>query len=159
MYYTHYSFFCLIISIILIILLLFQLFQKTIIHIILTGVLLIILYCDKLYLLIRIISIKIIYCYTNYYIKKVQGGWHGPNSTSHSWHVTVPRHCPRVDEPNPASIASTRPVVARCAWKQVAQVVRNRACVPNRDRHKRKFSQDMLNRDDIQYGFSVFKLV
>ena len=47
--------------------------------------------------------------------------------------------------------------VARCAWKQVAQVVRNRAGVPNW--HKRKFSQDMLNRDDIQYGFSVVKLV
>ncbi len=97
----------------------------------------IILYCDNLYLLIRIISIKLIYYYTNYSIKMVQGGWHRPNSTSNSLHITGPRHCPRVDEPHPASIASTRPAVARCAWKQVAQVVLNRACFPNR--HKRKF--------------------
>ena len=87
----------------------------------------------------------------------MQGSWHGPNCTSHSLHVTGPRHCPRIDEPHPASIASTRPVVARCAWKQIAQMVRNRACVPNW--HKRKFSQDMLNRDDIQDWFLMVKLV
>ena len=87
----------------------------------------------------------------------MQGGWHGPNCTSHSLHVTGPRHCPRIDEPHPASIASTRPAVARCDWKQIAQMVRNRACVPNW--HKRKFSQDMLNRDDIQDWFSMVKLV
>ncbi len=95
---------------------------------------LVILYCDKLYLLIRIISIKLIYYYTHYSIKMVQGGWLGPNSTSHSLHVTGPRHCPRVDEPHPASIASTRPAVARCTWKQVAQVVRNRAWSPTSTR-------------------------
>ena len=106
---------------------------------------------------IAIISIKWIYYYTNYSILLVQGGWHGPNCTSHSLHVTGPRHCPRIDEPHPASIASTRPAVARCSWKQVAQVVRNLACVPNR--HKKKFSQEMPNRDDIQYGVSVVKLV
>ncbi len=39
----------------------------------------------------------------------VQGGWHWQNSTSHSLHVTGPRHCPRVDKPHPASITSTRP--------------------------------------------------
>ena len=72
-------------------------------------------------------------------------------------HVTGPRHCPRIDEPHPASIASTLPAVAMCAWKQVAQVVRNRSCVTNW--HKRKFSQDMLYRDDIKYGVSVVKLV
>ena len=36
-------------------------------------------------------------------------------------------------------------------------MVRNRACVPNW--HKRKFSQDMLNRDDIQDWFLMVKLV
>ncbi len=108
---------------------------------------------------IAIISIKLIYYYTNYSILPVQGGWNGPNCTSHSLHVTGPRHWPRIDEPHPASIASTgtRPAVTRCAWKQIAQMVQNRACVPNW--HKRKFSQDMLNRDDIQDWFSMVKLV
>ena len=106
---------------------------------------------------ISIISIKLIYYYTNYSILLVQGGWHGPNCTSHSLHVTGLRHCPRIDKPHPASITSTRPAVARCDWKQIAQMVRNRACVPNW--HKRKFSQDMLNRDDIQDWFSMVKLI
>ncbi len=116
----------------------------------------IILYWDKLNCLISIISIKFIYYYTNYSIWLLQGGWHGPtqNCISHSLHVTGPSHCPRIYEPHPAFIASTRPAVARCAWKQVAQMVRNRACVPNW--HKRKFSQDILNRDDIQDKFSVW---
>jgi hypothetical protein len=60
-------------------------------------------------------------------------------------------------KPHPASIASTRPAVARCALKQVAQVVQNRSCVTNW--HKKKFSQDMIYRDDIKYGLSVVKLV
>ena len=87
----------------------------------------------------------------------VQGGWCGPNCTSHSLHVTGPRHCPRIDKPHSATIASTRPAVARRPFKQVAQVVRNRAFVPNW--HKRKFSQDILDRDDIQAGFFVVKLI
>jgi hypothetical protein len=73
---------------------------------------LIIRYCDKLYLLVRIISIKLIYYYTNYSIKMVQGGWHGPNSTSHSLHVTGPRHCPWIDEPHPAMDLHPSPATA-----------------------------------------------
>jgi hypothetical protein len=70
-------------------------------------------------------------------------------------HGTTP--CPRVDKPHPASIACTRPAVAGCAWKDVAQVVRNCSCVTDWD--NRKFSQDILNGDDIKNGLSVVKLV
>jgi hypothetical protein len=74
-----------------------------------------------------------------------------------SQHITGPPQCPRVDKPHPASIASTRLAVAGCAWKEVAQVVRNCSCVTDWD--NRKFSQDILNGDDIKNGLSVVKLV
>ncbi len=41
--------------------------------------------------------------------------------------------------------------VARCAWKQVAQVVWNRSCVTNW--HKRKFPQDLVCTDDKVRAF------
>ncbi len=54
------------------------------------------------------------------------------------------------------TIASTLPAVARCSLKQVAQVVLNHSCVTNW--HKRKFSQDVIYRDDIKNWLSVVKL-
>ena len=75
----------------------------------------------------------------------------------HSLHITRPSQCPRVDKPHPASVAGTRPAVAGCARKDVAQVVRNGSCVSNR--HDSKFFQNALNGDDIENRFPVIELV
>ncbi len=113
---------------------------------------------SKLFLLITIfVIINFILCslfylmnyctdYFHWWNIKSINSWH--ELPPHSLHVMGPRHCQRVDKPHPASIASTRPAGARCYWKQVAQVVRNRSCVT--DWYKRKFSQYILNRDDIK---------
>ena len=42
-----------------------------------------------------------------------------------SFHITGPSQCPRVDKPQPASIAGARSAVAGRPWKVVAQVVWN----------------------------------
>ena len=64
---------------------------------------------------------------------------------------------PRVDEPHPASIASTRSAVAGSARKCVAQVVRDSAGVT--DGNHRKLAEDTLNGNDVQDRFLVVKLV
>ncbi len=75
----------------------------------------------------------------------------------HSLHITGPSQCPRVDKPHPASVAGSRPAVAGCARKDVAQVVQNGSCVSNR--HNRQLSQNALNGDDIENRFPVIELV
>ena len=72
-------------------------------------------------------------------------------------HVTGPSQCPRVDEPHSASVARTWSAVAGSARKGVAHAVRNSTGVP--DRHQGKFTQDILNGNDIQDRFPVVKLV
>ncbi len=70
-----------------------------------------------------------------------------------SLHITGPSQCPRVDKPHLASIASTRPAVAGRARKEVAQVMWNCPCVA--DGYNWQFSQDILNRYDVQNWFPV----
>ena len=48
-----------------------------------------------------------------------------------SLQITGPRQSPRIDKPHPASIARTRPAVAWCTWKKIAQMMRNCPCVTN----------------------------
>ena len=74
-----------------------------------------------------------------------------------SLHVPGPSQSPRVDEPHPASIASTRSAVAGSARKCVAQVVRDSAGVS--DGNHRKLAEDTLNGNDVQDRFLVVKLV
>ena len=74
-----------------------------------------------------------------------------------SLHVPGPSQSPRVDEPHPASIASTRSAVAGSARKCVAQVVRDSAGVT--DGNHRKLAEDTLNGNDVQDRFLVVKLV
>ncbi len=64
---------------------------------------------------------------------------------------------PRLDKPHLASIASIRPTVAGCALKDVAKVVQNCSCVT--DWHNRKFTEDMLDGNDIKNRLFVDKLV
>ena len=75
----------------------------------------------------------------------------------HSLHITGPAQRPRVDKPHPTSVAGTRPAVAGCARKEVAQVVRNGSGVSNR--YDCKFSHDTLNGDDVENRFPVIELV
>jgi hypothetical protein len=76
-----------------------------------------------------------------------------------SLHVQGPSQSPRVDEPHPASIASTRSAVAAggSARKCVAQVVLDSAGVS--DGNHRKLAEDTLNGNDVQDRFLVVKLV
>ena len=75
-----------------------------------------------------------------------------------SLHVPGPSQRPRVDEPHPASIASTRrSAVAGSARKCVVQVVRDSAGVT--DGNHRKLAEDTLNGNDVQDRFLVVKLV
>ena len=74
-----------------------------------------------------------------------------------SLHITEPTQCPRIDKPNTAFIAGTRPAVARRAWKVVAQVVWDCPRVTNW--YNRQFSQDTLNRYYVQNRIFVVKLV
>ncbi len=64
---------------------------------------------------------------------------------------------PRVDKPHLASISRIRPAVAGRALKDVAKVVRN--CSGVTDWHNRKFTQDMLDGNDIKNRLFVVKLV
>jgi hypothetical protein len=68
-----------------------------------------------------------------------------------------PAQGPRVDKPHLASIARIRPAVAGRALKDVAKVVRN--CSGVADWHNRKFTQDMLDGNDIKNRLFVVKLV
>ena len=78
----------------------------------------------------------------------------GPPS---SLHITGPSKCPRIDKPHTASIARTRPAVARRAWKVVVQVVWD--CPRITNRYNRQFSQDTLNRYYVQNWVLVVELV
>ncbi len=51
---------------------------------------------------------------------------------------------------HPTSVAGTRPVVAGCPKKEVAQVVQNSSDVTYR--HYLQFPQDMFGGDDIDNG-------
>ena len=77
----------------------------------------------------------------------------------YSLYVPGPSQSPRVDEPHPASIASTRSAVAAggSARKCVAQVVLDSAGVS--DGNHRKLAEDTLNGNDVQDRFLVVKLV
>jgi hypothetical protein len=68
-----------------------------------------------------------------------------------SLHITGPSQCPRVDKPHLASIASTRLAVAGRARNEVARVVWN--CPRIADGYNWQFSQDILNRYDVQNRF------
>ena len=74
----------------------------------------------------------------------------------HSLHITGPAQRTRVDKPHPTSVAGTRPAVARCALKEVAQTARNGSCVSNR--YNCTFPQDTLNGDDVKDRFPVIEL-
>ena len=74
-----------------------------------------------------------------------------------SLHVQGPSQSPRVDEPHPASIASTRSAVAGSARKCVVQVVRDSAGVT--EGNYRKLAEDTLNGNDVQDWFLAVKLV
>ncbi len=74
-----------------------------------------------------------------------------------SLHVPGPSQSQRVDEPHPASIASTRSAVAGSARKCVAQVVLDSAGVS--DWNHRKLAEDTLNGNDVQDRFLVVRLV
>ena len=71
------------------------------------------------------------------------------------YHGTNPS--PRIDKPHTASIARTRPAVARRARKVVAQVVWD--CPSVTYRYNRQFSQDTLNQYYVQNRIFVVKLV
>jgi hypothetical protein len=43
----------------------------------------------------------------------------------YSLHIPGPSQCPRVEKPHPASVSGTRPAVAGCTRKDIAQVVLN----------------------------------
>ena len=75
----------------------------------------------------------------------------------HSLQITGPAQGPRVDKPHLASIARIRPAVAGRALKDVAKVVRN--CSGVADWNNRKFTQDMLDGNDIKNRLFVVKLV
>jgi hypothetical protein len=75
----------------------------------------------------------------------------------HSLHITGPAQLPRVDKPHPTSVAGTRPAVAGCTRKEVAQVVLNGSSVSNK--YDCKFSQDTLNGDIVENRFPVIELV
>ncbi len=81
-------------------------------------------------------------------------------TASYSLHIlgpSGPPQCPRVDKPHHESVAGTRLAVAGCVWKDVAQVVQNGPGVT--DGNHRKFSQDILNGEDIKNRFPEGKLV
>jgi hypothetical protein len=82
---------------------------------------------------------------------------HGCAQQALKFHFQRLSQSPRVDEPHPASIASTRLAVAGSARKCVAQVVLDSAGVT--DGNHRKFAEDALNGNDVQDRFLVVKLV
>jgi hypothetical protein len=62
-----------------------------------------------------------------------------------------------MENPHPASVASTLPAVAGCAQYDVVQVVQNGSFVSNR--YNYQFSQNSLDGDDIENRFPINELV
>jgi hypothetical protein len=98
-----------------------------------------------------------VYCKIITIIITIESSFPGCELPLHSLQITGPAQGPRVDKPHLASIARIRPAVTGRALKDIAKVVRNGSGVA--DWHNRKFTQDMLDGNNIKNRLFVVKLV